>query len=163
MYFLRPDMLRCNSVEERGFSLIEVVIAVAILATLVTGMLGTIGQGFLTGRNSQQITVAYSLAREILEEYSLWGNLDKLNSGSCASDGLVTNNTYSPSNQPACTQYVFNTITLNNIVYTPRLMISNGPCISGVPCPPSNELHQLNVTISWGTSSRSFTTLKANY
>jgi prepilin-type N-terminal cleavage/methylation domain-containing protein len=149
--------------KERGFSLIEVMIAVAILATLVTGMLGVIGQGFLTGRNSQQLTVAYSLAREILEEYSLWDNLDKLDSGSCASDGTLVNNTYSSSNQPACTQYVFNSITLNNVVYAPRLMIANGPCISGIPCVPSNQLHQLTVTISWLTNSRSFTTLKANY
>lgn len=55
---------------KRGFSLIEISIAVALLALILGGMLGIFWQGFNAARRSQERAVAYSLAREKLEEYS---------------------------------------------------------------------------------------------
>jgi prepilin-type N-terminal cleavage/methylation domain-containing protein len=54
----------------KGFSLIEIVIAVGILALIVGGMLEIFQQGFGAAKKSQDRTIAYSLAREKLEEKS---------------------------------------------------------------------------------------------
>ncbi|MFH1339348.1 MAG: type II secretion system protein [Candidatus Omnitrophota bacterium] len=62
-------MRRLNR-RKRGFSLIEISVAVALLALILGGMLGIFWQGFVAEKKSQERTIAYSLAREKLEEYS---------------------------------------------------------------------------------------------
>lgn len=52
----------------RGFSIIEVIAAITILFLILGGMLGLFWQGFNSVKKSQDYTVAYSLAREKLEE-----------------------------------------------------------------------------------------------
>lgn len=54
----------------KGFSLLESMVAVLILSLLLGGMLGIFWQGFKAAENSSKRTIAYSLAREKLEEYS---------------------------------------------------------------------------------------------
>ena len=53
---------------KRGFSLIEVTAASAILFLILSGMLGIFWQGFGVAKESQSRSTAYSLAREKLEE-----------------------------------------------------------------------------------------------
>jgi len=141
-------MCECNKMK-KGFSLIEVIAALTIMVLILGGMLGILWQGFAAGRNSQQRTVAYNLARQFMEEYSDWVRLTA-RAGNPPVNGSYTN----PPNP----------VIINNITYTPILTISDGPCVPGMPfCPPNTELKQLNVTVSWGIESYTLTTFKANY
>lgn len=63
-------MRRFNS--SLGFSLIEVVGAVAILIFILSGALGIFWQGLKVAVNSRKRTIAYSLAREKIEENYRW-------------------------------------------------------------------------------------------
>ena len=58
-----------------GFSLIEVMTAVVLLAMIGGGMLAIFGQGFITANKVQNQTIAYNLARESLEKYSDWSSV----------------------------------------------------------------------------------------
>ena len=55
---------------KKGFSLIEVSIAVCILALILAGMLEIFNQGSNAAKKSKDSAAAYSLAREKLEAYS---------------------------------------------------------------------------------------------
>ena len=57
-----------NQTSRKGFSLIEVSIAILILALIAGGMLEIFSQGFNEAKKSRERTAAYSLAREKLEE-----------------------------------------------------------------------------------------------
>lgn len=131
-----------------GFSLIEVAVAIALLALVFGGSLAVFSQGAVASRKTQQQATAYSLAREFLEQYSDWNSLDILD-GSL--DGAVTNNTYMNPPAPA---------TINNMLYTPSLTVSDGPINPA-------QLKRLDITISWmdGSIARNITiaTLKADY
>jgi prepilin-type N-terminal cleavage/methylation domain-containing protein len=132
----------------KGFSLIEVAVAISVLGLMFGGMLMVFDRGALASRKTQQQAVAYNLARAFLEQYSNWNGLDGLDG---AFDGVVTNNTYTNPPLPA---------TINNIVYIPSLAVSDGPI-------NPTQLKQLDITISWtdGAVARNVTlsTLKANY
>ena len=132
----------------KGFSLIEVAVAVALLALVFGGTLAVFNQGAIASRKTQQQAAAYSLARAFLEQYSDWNSLDMLD-GSL--DGAVTNNTYMNPPAPA---------TSNNILYTPSLTVSDGPI-------NPTQLKRLDITVSWidGAMARNITitTLKADY
>jgi prepilin-type N-terminal cleavage/methylation domain-containing protein len=156
-------MSRCSKIKN-GFSLIEVVTAIAIIALISGGAMEILRQGFVAARKTQQEAAAYNLARELMERFSDWNTLDQLDSSGCSANTTVVNtlagNPYSPTNQPLCALNPFNTITLNNIVYTPQLAISDGPIFP-------EQLKRLEITISWteGSMTRTFriNTLKANY
>lgn len=131
-----------------GFSLIEVAVAIALLALVFGGTLAVFNQGAIASRKTLQQAAAYGLARAFLEQYSDWNSLDILD-GSL--DGAVTNNTYTNPPAPAA---------LNNITYTPSLTVSDGPI-------NPTQLKRLDITISWtdGVIARSITiaALKADY
>ena len=118
-----------------SFSLIEVGIAMAVLALVLAGMIGIFSQGFYQSKKTQEFTVAYSLAREKLEEKFAWP---------------VTNES--------------TTETFNDITYTINSVVSDGPCPSAMAgCPPNNELDQLDVTVTWGVESITLSSFKADY
>ncbi|TAN62304.1 hypothetical protein EPN16_01885 [bacterium] len=133
---------------KKSFSLIEVAVAIALLALVFGGALAVFSQGAVASRKTQQQAVAYSLARAFLEQHSDWNSLDILD-GSL--DGAVTNSTYANPPAPAA---------INNILYTPSLAVSDGPI-------NPTQLKRLDITISWmdGAIARNITiaTLKANY
>ena len=133
-----------HQASKRCFSLIEVSIAVLILALISGGMLEIFFQGFNAAKKSMERTTAYSLARGIIEEYSDWDTLDKLDG---TYDGTVTNGVY--TNPP-------NQVSLSGVSYTPTLTVADGPI-------HPDKLKQLTVTVSWGTESYTLTTLKADY
>lgn len=131
-----------------GFSLIEVAVAIALLALVFGGTLAVFNQGAIASRKTQQQAAAYGLARAFLEQYSDWNSLDILDG---ILDGAVTNNAYLNPPAPAA---------LNNITYTPSLTVSDGPI-------NPTQLKRLDITISWtdGVIARSITiaALKADY
>jgi len=51
----------------RGLSLIELLVAVVLLATALAGLIGLWSFGFSTTRHSQDVGVAYSIARQEVE------------------------------------------------------------------------------------------------
>lgn len=130
----------------KAFSLIEVAIAIAVLALVFGGTLAVFDRGAAASRKTKQQAAAYNLARATLEEYSNWTALDGLDG---STDGLVTNNAYT-----------LPVITLNSVAHTPTLTISDGPISPA-------QLKLLNATIAWtdGSIARnvSLLTLKANY
>ena len=133
-----------------GFSLIEVAIAIAVLALLLARIVEVFNRGAIALRRTQQQAAAYNLARGIMEQYSDWGRLDLLDG---IADGALTNGIYSSPPLPL-------PVTLNNITYTPSLTISDGPILPV-------QIKQLDLTISWtdGVTPRSITlaALKADY
>lgn len=126
----------------KGFSLIEVAIALALLALFFGGMLGVFERGAMASRKTQERTVVHSLARAAFEQYAFWSALDGLDG---ATDGVVTNGAYA-----------LTVSTLNNITYTPILTITDGP-ISPL------QLKQLSLTITWTGGTWTISTLKADY
>ncbi len=56
------------AVRKRGFSLIEISIAIAALALISSGVIGMFGQGFSYLKKSKERSIAYNLAQEKLEE-----------------------------------------------------------------------------------------------
>lgn len=130
--------------DNKSFSLIEVAIALALLALILGGMLEIFNRGFSSARKTRQRAVVYNLARGILEDYSDWDSLDGLD-GSV--DAVVTNGAYALN--PA-------TITLNNVTYTPVLTISDGPTFP-------NKLKRTSLTVTWAGGSFTLNTLKADY
>lgn len=138
---------------ERGFSIVEVAIAVALLALILGGMLEIFARGFSAMRKSNQRTIAYSLVRRIAEVYSDWGRLDTLDAGT---PGVVANGVYTDDPTEPAAADVLNPVTINGIVYTPSLTISNGPVYP-------NELKQVAITVSFAAYTYTITTLKANY
>ena len=124
----------------KGFSLIEVAIALALLALFFGGMLGIFERGAIASRKTQERTVAHSLARAVFEQYASWSALDALS----VAPG-VTNGIYPPTAS-----------TINNITYTPSLTIADGPIVP-------TQLKQLSLTIAWSAGTFTISTLKADY
>ena len=144
-YQLATGLLKKRKMVIKGFSLIEVAIAIVVLGLVAGTVVSVFAAGAKAARKTQQQTVAYNLARAVLEQYSDWTSLDQLD----GLDGIVTNQV---NGRPA--------VTLNNIIYTPTLTISDGPISPA-------QLKLLNATIDWtdGSIARniSVSTLKANY
>jgi prepilin-type N-terminal cleavage/methylation domain-containing protein len=126
----------------KGFSLIEVAIALALLALFFGGMLGIFERGAIASRKTQERTVAHNLARAAFEQYASWSDLDGLDG---TTDGVVINGAYP-----------LTVSTLNNIAYTPVLTIANGPIFP-------LQLKQLSLAITWASGTFTISTLKADY
>ncbi len=125
-----------------SFSLIEVSCALLIVGLVIGGMLMIFSWGFRFADTIRKKTVAYNLARKILEEYFDWSRLDKLDGNY---DGKVRNGSYTLSSY-----------TVNNVRYTPVLSISNGP-------DSPIYLKRIKVTVFWEEKNFSVDCLKAHY
>ena len=121
----------------KGFSLIEVVVAIAILALLLGGLLAIFSQGFKVAQRTGHQAVAVNLARAAAEEYSSWGMVN-ITSG----------------------VYTLGDVNLNNVTYGRTMQIFDHPDF------PS-QLKRLEVVISWPeggtTKNLTISTLKADY
>ena len=89
------------NLSKKGFSLIEVSLAIAILALVLSGMLGIFGQGYLYLKKTRERVVAYSLAKEALERYYDWASLP------------LTGATYN--------------VSMNGVNYNVNVTVSDGP------------------------------------
>ncbi|MFH1768624.1 MAG: hypothetical protein ABH858_05655 [Candidatus Omnitrophota bacterium] len=119
----------------KSLSLIEVAIAICILALISGGMLAVFHQGFTRLEKTQKRTGAYNLAREVMEEYSDWSS-------------LPPNGTYNnPLPYPAL---------INGVTYNVDLTISDGPLQPA-------SLKQISVDVSWNSENYTVETLKADY
>ena len=120
---------------KKGFSLIELSVAIVVLILICSGILGIISQGIFNLRRSQERSVAYSLAREVLERYFNWA-------------ALPANGTYqNPPPYPA---------TINNVTYNVSLRVADGPVAV-------NQLKEIEVAVSWGNQSYRLYCFKAYY
>ena len=138
-------MMRRNS-----FSLIEVSTALLIVGLVIGGMLMIFGQGFYFANTTKKKVVAYNLAQEILEKYFDWEELDELDGNN---DDTVTNDSYTNPPDP---------VTINNVTYTPRLTISDGP-VSSLCDELKDKLKRIEVTVSWDGGNFTLVCLKAHY
>lgn len=125
--------------KKQGYSLVEVAISLALLALILSGMLSVFERGFSAASKTKQGTVMYNIARQSMEQYSLFSAI------------------------PANGAYALAAVTLNNTTYNRTLNVADGPCVAGQPCPPNNELKQVTVTVTTGTNTFSLVTFKANY
>lgn len=136
-------ILKMNSylriTKKRGYSIIEVAISLALLALILSGMLEVFNRGFSAASKTKQSAVMYNLARQTLEQYSLFSAI------------------------PANGTYALAAVILNSTTYNRTLDIADGPCVTGQLCPPNNELKQVTVTVTTGTNTFSLVTLKADY
>lgn len=129
---------------EDGFSIIEVAIALGILALVLSGAFAVFTRGATSARKTRDSTVMYNLARQALEQYSDWAVIPP--------NGI----------------YALPAVTMNNFTYNRSLTVADGPC-AGLPpfptCPPHNSLKQVSVTVSVtpGIATFILSTLKANY
>jgi prepilin-type N-terminal cleavage/methylation domain-containing protein len=57
----------CQFINESGFSLIEVLISMAVMSIGLLGLLGTLGMAMAATQNSEQLAIAKQLANEALE------------------------------------------------------------------------------------------------
>ncbi|MBI4846906.1 MAG: prepilin-type N-terminal cleavage/methylation domain-containing protein [Candidatus Omnitrophica bacterium] len=125
--------------QEKGLSLVEVIIAIMVLAIICTGMMKIFAQGFNISKKEKDFLGACLFAQEIVEEYFNWAAVGAMNG--------------SYSNPP-------NPVTRNMITYTPALNVIDSPAAP----PASSELKQVEVVINWGSGDNFILrTLKANY
>lgn len=121
----------------KSFSLIEVTVAIAILALVTGGMSGVFWRGFKEVDSSQTLTVVYNLAREKLEEKS-W---------------IIP---WPPTSEARVAVSGFSGFEREVIVTSPYSMF-----------PPilDPRLVRVRVTVWWdnGNRSQAFETIKANY
>ena len=121
----------------KGFSLIEVVVAIAILALLLGGVLAIFSQGFNAAKRTRNQAGAVSLARAAAEEYSSWESANR------------TSGTYNLGD-----------VNLNNVTYGRTMQISDDPDFPG-------QLKRLDAVLSWPeggtTKNLTISTLKADY
>lgn len=126
-----------SGIRIKGFSLIEVVVAIAILSLLLGGMLTIFSQGFNAAKRTRNQAVAVNLARAAAEEYSSWGMANR-------TSGV----------------YPLSDVNLNNVTYGRIIQISDGPV-------SPSQLKRLDTVISWpeGGTTKNLTvsTLKADY
>lgn len=142
-------------ISRKSFSLIEVAVAIALLALVFGGMLAVFDRGAIAARKTQQQAAAYNLARGILEEYSRWTRIDTLDgTAGSVTNGIYTDDLSIPNPDS------LSPLSLNNITYAPSLAVLGGPI-------NPDQLKRLDITIFWtdGAIARSITiaTLKADY
>jgi prepilin-type N-terminal cleavage/methylation domain-containing protein len=134
-----------------GFTLLEMMISILVLAFVLMGTFTMFYQGFKHLKKSKDMTVVIELAREVMEVYYDWDQLDVLDG---SDDDAVVNGSYALS-----------AITLNNVTYNRNITVNDiASCIPApAPCPVSGLLKRLTVTISWGSDSFVLESYKAYY
>lgn len=144
---------------ERGFSLIEAVIAMVVLTIGVVGLAATIGGAVKTTDNSKYSNIASTLATEKLEDLNRWpsndahvaagGSLGADTAGyfddvslaadggaftevQSATSGTYTSTSFNPSNYPAPLATASNTAPNVPVTFDRRWLVEQDPTINGV-------------------------------
>jgi len=148
-----------KSSSERGFSLIEAVIAMVILTIGVVGVAATIGSAVKTTDNSKYSNIASTLATEKLEDLNRWPSNDSHVAGGgslgadtagyfddvsmaadggaftevqSAADGTFTSTTFNPSNNPIPLATSSATAPSVPVTFDRRWLIEQDPTMNGV-------------------------------
>ncbi len=66
--------------KKRGFSLIEIAVAIGILSLILGGMLSVYWQSTMVANRNKARMATYNLARAIIERYSDWNTLQTVGS-----------------------------------------------------------------------------------
>ena len=124
--------LRCSPNTSRGHTLIEAIIAMAVLGITAAGIIGTFNSGFLIMgmvRENQRATQAMLEKLETIRLYS-WSQV--------TSNGFIPS-TFTDYYDPQAVS------SARGAVYNGTLAISNFPYATSY----SNNMRQLTVTLSW--------------
>jgi len=166
-------MSACNR-KNKGLSLIESIVAIAVLVIIMAGSLQVLDQGSFSSLKTREQTVAYGLARETLEDYFDWDSLRALGVESGHRKGWGHWGGWGHGGKkkggigkgslnavPHNGDYAVDTVTLNGVTYTMEISVGDGPLPGSLY---QDELKQLTATVSWGgTRSVSLTTLKSDF
>jgi type IV pilus modification protein PilV len=144
---------------ERGFSLIEAIIAMVILTVGVVGVAATIGSAVKTTDNSKYSNIASTLATEKLEDLDRWPSTDThvAAGGSLVADsngyyddvslsadggafeevesatnGSFTFTTFNPSNNPIPVATSTSTAPNVPVTFDRRWLVEVNPTVNGV-------------------------------
>ena len=142
--------LKKNRNTSVGSTLVEAIVSIGVFASISGGLAAVFWNGTMAGEESRRRTTASSITRGLMEAYSDWTSLDLLDGNA---NGTVTNGTYS-SAPPAAPPIA--PVTLNNVTYTPTVIIANGPLGPA-------RLKDVRITVSCSTRTITLRTLKADY
>jgi type II secretory pathway pseudopilin PulG len=136
----------------RTFTLIEMIISLALFVALLGGTMSMVSNGYLSLRKSRTFIVANNIVMALLEQHSTWDDLKELDAPPATPwsppHSGPDNGTYTPANQ-----------TLNDMTFSSSITMADGPVGA------SADLKKLSVTVSWDGGARSITfeTLKAYF
>jgi prepilin-type N-terminal cleavage/methylation domain-containing protein len=151
-------------VREKGFSLIEMLMSLAVLLIALSSMFGVFTQGVKYLARIKAELPAYTLARSTLERYFSWGVLDSLDT---VVDGTVTNGEYNYTTNATLFPKVNLTLFTKSASanYTIGIFIANVTNSTGQTMYPG-RLKRVTARVSWfDGKNRAFnlTTMKADY
>ena len=149
---------------EQGFSLIEMLMSLAVLLIALSSMFGVFFQGAKYLAKIKAELPAYTLARSTLERYLSWSILDSLDN---VVNGTVTNGEYNA--MPNATRFPQVNLTLftpsASANYATGIFIANVTNSTGQTVYPG-RLKRVTARVSWfDGKNRAFnlTTMKADY
>ncbi len=139
---------------EKGFTLVEVLIAVMILAIAITALAGLAGSSIKATDTGKRRTQALNLAAESLEALK---TIPYYNIQSTGSDGGVTRTcTALTGTPPTCTcTPTPNTVTLGNMVFTWNWTVTyvdlnnDGNYYNAAPIIETTDMKRIDLTITW--------------
>ena len=149
---------------EQGFSLIEMLMSLAVLLIALSSMFGVFFQGAKYLAKIKAELPAYTLARSTLERYLSWSILDSLDN---VVNGTVTNGEYNATTNatrfPQVNLTLFTPSASAN--YATGIFIANVTNSTGQTVYPG-RLKRVTARVSWfDGKNRAFnlTTMKADY
>jgi prepilin-type N-terminal cleavage/methylation domain-containing protein len=149
---------------KKGFSLIEMLISLAVLMIALSSMFAVFTQGTKYLARIKAELPAYTLARSMLEQYLAWNVLDSLDN---VVNGTVTSGEYNSTTN--ATRFPQVNLTLftpaATAYYTTGISIANVTNSTGQTIYPG-RLKKVTARVSWfDGKDRTFnlTTMKADY
>lgn len=145
-------ILKRTAGRQKGFTLIEVLVAISILTIGILGIAGLMGTAVKSSSFSQTMTQATNLAEDRIEA------LQEIDFNNIQSTDLVgraelqrnCTQTSALVSRPVYTCVPINTVTYDNKVYTWTYTVTYIDLDnSGVANPGSDGLKRLDVTVTW--------------
>lgn len=140
-----------NSTDDKGFTLLEVLIALTILSIGILGIAGLAGTGIKSSSYSRSITQATNFAQEKLE--GLMGvDYNNIQATDLAGVDFARNCTgpVGPANAPVYTCTPTNTKTIGSTVYSWSYTVTFIDLdANGTAAPSVDGLKRIDLTVSW--------------
>jgi type IV pilus modification protein PilV len=153
LVFLKDEYMKKTSLSDKGFTILEVLVAISLLSVGMLAVASLMGTSIKTSSYSQALTQANNLAQERLETLQSisYNNLQVTDTATARTD-LRRNCTgpTGPANRPvySCTPTQDITIGIRNFtwLYTVTYIDVDG---SGTASPGVDGLKRIDVTVSW--------------